>query len=48
MKKRLFVLLAAGMLCLTGCQSAEEKQQAEMMEAFEHPEMISLMIRGGA
>ena len=35
MKKRLFVLLIAGMLCLTGCQSAEEKQQAEMMEAFE-------------
>lgn len=35
MKKRLFILLAAGILCLTGCQSAEEKQQAELMEAFE-------------
>ena len=35
MKKRLIVLFLAGILCLTGCQSAEEKQQAEMMEAFE-------------
>ena len=35
MKKRLLVLVLAGVLCLTGCQSAEEKQQAQMMEAFE-------------
>ena len=35
MKKRLLVLLMAGILGLTGCQSAEEKKQAEMMEAFE-------------
>ena len=35
MKKRVLVLLMAGILCLTGCQSAQEKQQAEMMEAFE-------------
>ena len=35
MKKRWMLLLIAGMLCLTGCQSAEEKKQAEMMEAFE-------------
>ena len=35
MRKRLLVLLAVGVLCLAGCQSAEEKQQAAMMEAFE-------------
>ena len=35
MRKRLLLLLAVGVLCLTGCQSAEEKQQAAMMEAFE-------------
>lgn len=35
MKKRLFILLCIGILCLTGCQSEEEKKQAEVMEAFE-------------
>ena len=35
MKKRWLALLFAGVLCLTGCQSAEEKKQAEMLEAFE-------------
>ena len=35
MKKRWMLLLIAGMLCLTGCQSEEERKQAEMMEAFE-------------
>ena len=35
MKKRWLILLMAGMFCLTGCQSAEEKQQAAMLEAFE-------------
>lgn len=35
MKKRLLILLCIGVLCLTGCQSEEEKRQAEIMEAFE-------------
>lgn len=35
MKKRLWILFAAGILCLTGCQSKEEKQKEAIMEAFE-------------
>jgi len=35
MKKRLFVLVCIGILCFTGCQSSEEKRQAEIMESFE-------------
>ena len=35
MKKRLFALLFAGVLALTGCQSAEEAEKEKIMEAFE-------------
>lgn len=35
MKKRLFVLLFAGMLALTGCQSKEEAQREKVEAAFE-------------
>lgn len=35
MKKRLLALLFAGILALSGCQSAEEAEKEEMMKAFE-------------
>lgn len=49
MKRRWMVLLLAGLLCLTGCRSAEEKKQNELMEAFEqmgveHNEVIMAVL----
>lgn len=35
MKKRLLALLFVGILALSGCQSAEEKEKAELAEALE-------------
>lgn len=35
MRKKLLILLCVGILGLTGCQSEEEKQKQEAMEAFE-------------
>lgn len=34
-RRRFVLLLCIGILCLSGCQSKEEKHQAEIMEAFE-------------
>ena len=36
MKKRLLALLFAGVLALSGCQSAEEAQKEKIMETFEN------------
>ena len=36
MKNRLLIVLLAGVMALTGCQSAEETQKEKLMEAFEN------------
>ncbi|MBR4139209.1 MAG: hypothetical protein IKT88_04545, partial [Lachnospiraceae bacterium] len=35
MKKKLLALILMGILCLTGCQSAEEAKKEELMKMFE-------------
>lgn len=49
MKNRWLILLMAGIFCLTGCQSAEEKQRTAIQEAFEqmgveHNEVIMAVL----